>query len=473
MNTTRSVARNTLFLSAAQGIRILLAFVLILYIANVYGAVWQGKFSILLAFLNIFQVLASFGLPRLITREVARDYAASNRYFWAGLLAQGSTTVIFMVAMVGIVALMPYPADTKTMLRLAVLALPLFTFYSVAGALLRAHENMQFLVFAEVLSSVAQLAVAVVLLAHGGGVMALAAIRIAGIGLAAATVVGSTIRLGYIRHPQIDLTFARTLLRRSYEFFGMAALDAFLQRLDVLVLSVVAGEAATGIYDAAFQLVKVLMTLVLSFTDAVYPAISRLYVQAKDRFSLATGKALQYGFVLLLPVAAGTTVLAPKIIALLYKRPAYGAAADILALLSWALLAYFAQILLTRTLMAGDRPGAAMRVEAVMVGVAVVLLPLLSSRVGGQGTAWGLMGVYGVGALLAWRASADYGLPFGLRCLGRPALAAAIMATALFFLPGISLWLAIPLGALLYGLFALGLGVFDSGDMQVLRALRK
>ncbi|NOZ71497.1 MAG: oligosaccharide flippase family protein, partial [Chloroflexi bacterium] len=232
MTTARSVARNTLFLSAAQGIRILLAFVLILYIANVYGAVWQGKFSILLAFLNIFQVLASFGMPRLITREVARDYAISNRYFWAGLLAQGSTTVLFMLAMVGVVALMPYPADTKLMLWLAVLALPLFTFYSVAGALLRAHEQMQFLVFAEMLSSVAQLVVAVWLLSTGGGVMALAAIRIAGIGLAALTVVISTVRLGYIRRPHIELSSAKALLQESFEFFGMAALDAFLQRLD-------------------------------------------------------------------------------------------------------------------------------------------------------------------------------------------------------------------------------------------------
>ncbi|NOZ72284.1 MAG: oligosaccharide flippase family protein, partial [Chloroflexi bacterium] len=350
-------------------------------------------------------------------------------------------------------------------------ALPLFTFYSVAGALLRAHEQMQFLVFAEMLSSVAQLVVAVWLLSTGGGVMALAAIRIAGIGLAALTVVISTVRLGYIRRPHIELSSAKALLQESFEFFGMAALDAFLQRLDVLVLSVVAGEAATGIYDAAFQLIKVLMTLVLSFTDAVYPAISRLYVQAQERFALATGKALQYGLVVLLPISAGTTVLAPKIIALLYHRPSYSAAADILAVLSWALLAYFAQILLTRTLMAGNRPGAAVRAEAAMVALAVVLLPVLVLTIGSVGAAWGLVIVYGLGSLLAWRASADYSLNFGSHCLLRPALAAAIMGTVLFFLPALPLWLAIPLGALLYGVLALGLGVFDRGDVQVLQAL--
>lgn len=471
MNTTRAVARNTLFLSAAQGVRIVLAFVLILYIANVYGAVWQGKFSILLAFLNIFQVLASFGMPRLVTREVARAYESANRYFWSGLLAQGATTVLFMGIMVVVVALMPYPDDTKTMLKLAVLALPLFTFYSVAGALLRAHEQMQYLVVAEVLSSLAQLGVAVLLLTRGGGVMALAAIRIAGIGLAAATVVGSTIRLGYIRQPVIEWDFARRLLRQSFDFFGMAALDAFLQRLDVLVLSVVAGEAATGIYDAAFQLVKVLMTLVLSFTDAVYPAVSRLFVSTKERFALAVGKALQYGLILLLPVAAGTTVLAPQIISLLYRRPAYQPAAGILAVLVWALVAYFGQILLTRTLMAGDRPRAAVRAEAWMVAAALLLLPLLTWTRGAQGTAWGLLLVYSLGSWQAWRASADYGLAFGMRCLARPVIAAGLMAAVLTFI-ALPLWLAVPLGALVYGALAVGLGVFDRGDWQVLRSLR-
>ena len=71
MSTSRSAARNTIYLSLAQGIRIVLGFALILFIANRFGSTWQGKFSILLAFLNIFQVMSSFGLPRLITREVS------------------------------------------------------------------------------------------------------------------------------------------------------------------------------------------------------------------------------------------------------------------------------------------------------------------------------------------------------------------------------------------------------------------
>lgn len=471
MSTARSVARNTLFLSAAQGIRILLAFVLILYIANVYGAAWQGKFSILLAFLNIFMVLASFGMPRLITREVARDYNAGNHYFWAGLVAQGGTTLIFMGVMVVVVALMPYPSDTKQMLWLAVLALPLFSVYSLAGALLRAHERMQYLVYAEVLSAMAQLIVAVVLLSTGAGVLALAVVRIAGIGLAALVVLISALALHFVGRPLFDLRFSWRLLRESSDFFGMSAFDAALQRLDVLVLSVVAGEVATGIYDAAFQLIKVLMVLSLSFTDAIYPALSRLYHQARDRFSLAAGKALQYGIILLLPIAVGTTVLAPDIIALLYRRKDYTPAADVLAVLAWVLLAYFVQIFLTRALMAGNRPRAAFHITAVMVGAGVGLLVGLSTLFGPVGAAWGLFLIYLIGALLAWRASRSYALSFGLSCLLRPALASALMGAALYFLPDLPLAFSVALGGVLYAALALSLRVFDQGDLQVLRAL--
>ncbi|MCP4167136.1 MAG: flippase [Chloroflexi bacterium] len=471
MSTARSVARNTLFLSIAQGIRILFAFILILYIANVYGAVWQGKFSILLAFLNIFMVLASFGMPRLITRDVARDYGAGNQYYWSGLLAQGGTTVLVMALMVVIVALMPYPEDTKQMLWLAVLALPLFTLYSVSGALLRAHERMQYLVYAEVISAVAQLAVAVILLSAGAGVMALAVIRIAGIGLAALVVFLSAIWLRYIRRPLINLSFSKRLLIESTDFFGMAAFDALLQRLDLLILSVIAGEAAVGIYDAAYQLIRVLMTLVLSFTDAIYPALSRLYKNAQERFSLATSKALQYGLILLLPVAVGATALAPEIIALFYRRPAYALSADVLAVLSWVLLAYFVQILLSRTLTAGDAPRAAFRIIAGMVGVGVLVLTGLTVAFGAVGTAWGMLVVYLFGAILSWRASRDFELTFEIRCLARPAMAAAMMGTVLYFLPEVHVLISMVTGAGIYGVLAVGLRVFDQGDMQVLRAL--
>ncbi len=398
--TTRTVARNTLFLSAAQGVRILLALALILYIANFYGPVWQGKFSILLAFLNIFQVLASFGLPRLITRNVARNYDESNHYYWAGLAAQGLTTLGFMVIMAGVVAVMPYPADTKWMLWAAVLALPLFTFYSLAGALLRAIEQMQYLVYAELLSAAAQLAAAILLLSLGGGVIVLAVIRVAGIGLAALTVSLAVAHRRLVRSPRWDFEFSRKLLRESLDFFGMAGMDALTQRLDILVLSVVAGEAVTGVYDAAFQLIKVMMTFILSFTDAVYPAISRLFAHDRVAFRHELMKYLKWGVLALLPVAAGLILLAPFIIGLLYRHEGYDASVAVLQWLAWVVMFYFIYIYLSRALMAGNRARAAFLVAVSMVTAGLLLLTAGVTLWGATGAAVGLLGMYGFGALL-------------------------------------------------------------------------
>ena len=398
--TTRAVARNTIFLSMAQGVRILLALALILYIANVYGPVWQGKFSILLAFLNIFQVLASFGLPRLITRNVAREYEMSNRYYWAGLAAQGLTTLAFMVVMVGVVAVMPYPADTKWMLWVAVLALPLFTFYSLAGALLRAIEQMQYLVYAELLSAAAQLAAAILLLSLGGGVIVLAVIRVAGIGLAALTVTLAARYRHLVQSPCWDFDFSRKLLRESLDFFGMAGMDALTQRLDVLVLSVIAGEAVTGVYDAAFQLIKVLMTFILSFTDAVYPAISRLFAHDRKAFRHELLKYLKWGIMALIPIAAGLSLLAPFIIGLLYHHEGYEASVRVLQVLAWVVILYFIYIYLSRALMAGNRARAAFLVAVAMVAAGLASLVAGVSLWGAQGAAVGLLAMYGFGALL-------------------------------------------------------------------------
>ncbi len=405
---SRTVARNTLFLSAAQGIRIILAFALILYIANFYGPTWQGKFSILLAFLNIFQVMATFGLPRLVTRNVARDYEQSNHYYWAGLAAQGLTTLGVMAAMVGVVAIMPYPADTKWMLWVAVLALPLFTLYSLAGALLRAIEKMQYLVYAEMLSATAQLITAILLLSSGGGVIVLAVIRVAGIGLAALMVTLAALHLRLVRRPRWDFAFARKLLRESLDFFGMAAFDALTQRLDVLALSVIAGEAATGVYDAAFQLIKVVMTLILSFTDAVYPAISRLYAHERGAFRAAMHKYLKWGLAALLPAAAGLTLLAPFVIRLLYHRQGYEDAVQVLQILAWAILVYFIYIFLSRALMASNRQRAAFFVTAFMAAAGLGLLTAGVHLWGAMGAAAGLLAMYGLGSLLTGRLTRDF-----------------------------------------------------------------
>ena len=400
--TTRTVARNTIFLSLAQGIRILLALALILYIANFYGPVWQGKFSILLAFLNIFQVLASFGMPRLITRNVARDYSQGNHYYWAGLVAQGLTTLAVMILMVIVVGLMPYPQDTKWMLWVAVLALPMFTFYSLAGALLRAVEQMQYLVYAEVISAAAQLGTAILLLSLGGGVIVLALVRVIGIGLAALAVTLAVVHRGLVRRPRWDLSFARTLLQESLDFFGMAGLDALTQRLDILVLSVVAGEAVTGVYDAAFQLIKVILTFILSFTDAVYPAISRLFTHDRKAFRTALYKYLKWGLAALLPVALSLNLLGSFLIGLLYRYEGYQDAVQVLQILAWVVLVYFLYIYLSRALMAGNRTRSAFVLTAVMVVVGGVFLSIGASFWGATGAAVGLLGMYSVGASLTW-----------------------------------------------------------------------
>ena len=373
--------------------------------------------------------------------------------------------------MFGVVALMPYPEDTRAMLRLAILTLPLFTAYSVAGALLRAYERMQYLLYAEVLSSATQLVLAITVLSRAENVMALAVIRIGGLALAAVLVVVVVWRMRLVGRPALDIRFSGALLRESADFFGMAAFDAVLQRMDVLILSVIAGEAVVGIYDAAFQLVKVVMTLVMSFTEAAYPVLSRLYVHGRERFSLATGKALQYGLIGLLPLATGATVLAPSIIGFLYRRAGYAPAANVLAVLSWGLLAYFVQMLLTRVLIAGNRPRASLWVTGVMVVSGVGLMAGLTWLFGAVGTAFGLGLTYSLGALLAWFATRDFSLSFGAGCLAKPALAATMMGVGLYFLPGLPIWGAIPAGVLVYAGLAWGLGVFDRGDMQILQAL--
>lgn len=471
LSATHSVARNTVYLSLAQGIRMLVGFALILAIANGFGLGWQGKFSILLAFLNVFQVLASLGLPRLITREVARQPEESNRYFWAGLLAQGVGTVVMALVMAAVVAAMPYPADTKAMLMLAIAALPVFTVYSVAAALLRAREQMHYLVYAEVLSSLAQIVLAVTVLLRWQNLMALALIRVGGLGMAAWLVVAAARRRNLWAKPLLDVRFAGHLLRQSTSFFGMAGLDALLQRLDVLILSAIAGEVAVGLYDAALQLIKVIMTLVMAFTDALYPVLSRLFVQARSRFGLAVGKALYYGLVVLLPTAAGMSVLAPQLIGLLYRRPEYLAAAPVLAVAAWAMVAYFLQMVLTRALLAGNRAQGALAATVLMIAMGAPAIAAGSRWFGAVGAAVGLGIMYGAGTLLAWRLSRDWKPALGLSALVRSALAAGLMAACLSFVSTWPLLLLVLLGAGFYLILTLGLGVLARPDFRFWRTL--
>ena len=472
MNVTRRVAKNSVALFISTAIRVGLAFAFTIYIGRTMGPDWLGKLAILLAFLNVFQILAAFGIPPLVTREVARDPSMTSRYFYGALLAQGMLGIVAAGLMAFFAWVLRYPADTTAMLFAATLSVPLFAIAAASGAILQAHERMEFIAIIEAIHSAIQWLVLITIPLAQWGVVALSGIKVGGMAVMMVCYLVFLLRLKVVGRPIFDFRFAWQLARRSSDLLLLALFGSILFRMDVLVLSKVLDEAAVGIYNAAQQLVKMVALMATAYTNAIYPTLSRLFQDRPRFFMAAIRKSLQYGEMLMLPLAVGTAFLAQQLIVLIYGPVGYGDSVFVLQLLAWYMPMQFAYVILSQALIASDQQNRARQVAFVMVSASFIYQLLLTRLMGAPGAAVAGVLSYLTGAILTRRYVAQSIGWFRSRVVfGKPVLATLGMALLLWPFRQQPLFVVVPLAVVVYLGLLLALRTFAPEDLALVRRL--
>ena len=203
--------------------------------------------------------------------------------------------------------------------------------------------------------------------------------------------------------------------------------------LDVLVLSGVAGEAAVGLYSAAWKFVRLGSVFAKSFTTAVFPVMSRMYVDSRDSFHRLFQHTIRIMCVIAMPAIVGVSVLPDRIVDLLYKEE-FADAAPILRILIWVLLLEFLNPFLSHVLFAQGKQQRSMYVAAISLGVNSVATYLLVREYGAMGAAAGCIvgGFVATVCYLAFAAKLNE-LPTIIVEMGRVLLAASGLGAAIYF----------------------------------------
>jgi len=205
---------------------------------------------------------------------------------------------------------------------------------------------------------------------------------------------------GQIGRFRWDWAFSWRMVRESTDIFVMNFLSAVLFRLDVLTLSLLVGEWATGIYNAAYQIVKLLIMFSQSFADAIFPLLSRYFKDSRARFAQALRQTTAVGVGVGVLASVAVMLMAAPLIHILYRKPEYEASVALLRILVWAFVPYLVFIVLLRALVAADAQEKARRAVVFQVVASVAYLVALTWLAGATGTAVGIVLSFATGAAL-------------------------------------------------------------------------
>jgi O-antigen/teichoic acid export membrane protein len=194
---------------------------------------------------------------------------------------------------------------------------------------------------------------------------------------------------------------------------------------------------------------------VVAASNAVLPLLARSYRDSAAEFRESLIRLLRLFIFIAIPMGIGGTILASRIIGLLYA-PEYQEAAIVLQLSIWAVVFVIYRVVFENALIASSSQRNYL-VGYILAGVLTVLGNLLLVPFLGL-IAPSIVGIVSEFVLLSYFViSCDFVTPSAiLRMTLKPLVAGAIMGLALFVIP-LNLFVALALGTVLYFVLLLAL----------------
>ena len=369
---------HAVLLTSAQLLRGLARLLFVIVVARLLGPEWFGVYALLLAMVEMLAVASGSGYIDYLTREAAKD----EQLGW-GLAAQltwlrAAYAIPLTGAGLGILWLCGYPQ--LVLIGTACMSLTLIprsVSEGVQGVLRGTGRQLEFF-FIELAFALTLVTSAGILLVRGGGLRAAVVTELASVALAAVTALAFALKF---RTKQRLRLGASRLLKASAIFNVYTFVANLYDRLDVIMLSKLAGDYATGVYSAAYRPIATVQLLPYGVLNSLLPTFARgSFARAeKERLEKAMGLLFSAALVVVLTTVVFADALVPLVLGTRFAE-----SSPALKILIWAvILRYFNYALNTR-LLAGGHESVFVVTSLVCLAVNIVgnllFIPMFSWR---------------------------------------------------------------------------------------------
>jgi O-antigen/teichoic acid export membrane protein len=318
MNTVKTIAKNTGVLGISQVITAILGFALLIYIARYLGEAGFGKYSFAVSFTALFVIVADLGISNLIIRELARNKELTNEYLTNVSLIKLLLSFLAFGFIALTIHLMNYPQDTTYAVYLFGIYTILTSFALTFRSIFQAFERMEYVAAVMIIEKIILISLVLFVFFSGYGLIELGYAHIIA-GIVDVTLSFSIVWIK-IAKPKLTVDFPlwKTLISGSIPFGLNVLFGVLFFKIDTVMLSVLKGDAAVGIYNAAYIPLLALGVIPGVFIAALYPVMSRYFISSKDSLETFTSLSSKYMAIIGFPIAIGCFILADRFIALFY-----------------------------------------------------------------------------------------------------------------------------------------------------------
>jgi O-antigen/teichoic acid export membrane protein len=360
----------------SQIISYVLIFFYTIYIARYLGANGYGVLSFALAFSGIFSVLVELGLSTYTVREVARDKSLAKKFIGNTLLIKIILSVLTFILIVLSVNLNGYPQNTTIVIYLISLSVILTSVSGIFYSIFQAFEEMEYQSLGQILNSIIMFFGVFLGIYLGFGVIGFSLIYL----IASMTIVVYSLIIcsNKFSIPKIefDKEFWKKTIKESLPF-GLTGISVMLYiYVDSVLLSILQNNEVVGWYNAAYRLVLFLIFIPNTINIAIFPLMSQYHISSPISLRKINEKYFKFMITLGIPIGVGVTLLADKIILLIFGT-GYLPSIITLQILIWTIVFTFGSAASVKLLEATNKQLILTKITSICLIVNVLLNLLL------------------------------------------------------------------------------------------------
>lgn len=446
MNEIQTIFKNVSWVTLSQVITNVCAFIWTIMIARYLGVYDYGILSFTMAFTAILGMGTDIGMSTYSTRELSKNRALTQKFI-NNVIPFKIILSIILFLIVGIVLfLLGYDNLVIEISLIMVIENIFICMINFINGVFQAHENQRYYAIGVIIYSILLVLLTSIIIILDLGL----------ISVAISYTLAYLINLIYVSiklnknfgfpHFEFDLAFWRDTAKKSIPFGLSIFFYAIYFSIDVVMIQILSGDYATGIYNSAYKIISVFSAFYVVYNVVIFPLMSKLYSENLNLLKLSFEQSIKYSLLILLPICIGVYFYSPYIINIIYSQQ-YALASQAMQILIWTVVFLFINGVASSLLNAIDKEISVTKTYILVAVFNIVLnyitIPIWSYN----GAAWAtVLSEFLVLIILTYTISKTEYKPAQslLKKVIKLVICGIILAIVLSYIH-ISLWLAIPI----------------------------
>ena len=472
MSQVQTIFKNMSWLLISQIIASVCGFIWTILMARYLGVDNYGIFGFATSLTGILAITIDFGISNHIVRHIATDYDSAPKYLGNALPLKSIFSVGTIILTLIILILMKADELVITVTLLFTIEMILKSYIGTLNGSFQAFEEGKYQGIGNTILHVLLLIFILLTIFTDLGL----------IGIAISYIIANLIALIYeyyvlkkhIIKPkfELDADFCKKITLLAIPFAVTSLLYNVYYSIDIVMLTNMVGNYPTGIYNATYKLISVLTIFYSVYTAVIFPVMSKFFKNDEKMLLISFEKSIKYLMLIIIPLAVATVVYSTDIIHFIYGHE-YDASSSVLSILIWTVCLLFISGAANTLLNASHKEVTVTKIYAMAAIFNIVLnlfmIPYLSYNGAAITTVLSDVLIVILQAYIIYRLGHRPNKKLYYDIL-KIIAGSAVLGIALYLL-NLNMWVALPVGIIIYFAVMYLIRFFDDDDKYVIREI--